>query len=218
MSIFDDDANKMTGNWWRKEKIGDKLEGTFENKKKQINQMSGNEQNIYEIRIKNGDLYLVGGNIGIDSQMQNVKVGQIVGFEFTEERPNKKNPALNATKVIQVYANPKIIDEEWLAQRKKLEESQPNQVTEEEAEEIMNGSEEEVKIEDAEEEKTEAPFLTESEKKNLIIQITELATSKLGATDGEDVKNKVMESTKLAFIDSNLNAIAEALSMLPERK
>lgn len=219
-SIFDD-TNKLTGNWWKKNKIGDKIEGTFEGKNLQVNQMSGNEQMVYEIRTSDEELYLVGGNIGIDSQMKRVKVGQIVGFEFTEERPNKKNPALNPTKVVQVYANPNIVNKEWLAQQKELEESQPVEtasVTTKEAEEILNGTEpEEVKIEDVED-KGEAPFLTESEKKELIVKITELATSKLGATDGDDVKNKVMEKTSLAFIDSNLKKIAETMEELPERK
>ena len=210
-SIFDDDTNKLTGNWWKKDNIGDKVEGTFEGKNVQINQMSGKEQILYQIRATDGILYMVGGNIGIDSQMQRVKIGQIVGFEFTEERPNKKNPALNPTKVVQVYANPNVVNEEWLAQQKKLGGS----VTVEEAEEIINGPDE---PEEVKAEEQEAPFLTESEKKKLILQITELATSKLGATNGEDVKSKVMEETSLAFIDSNLLSIVKALEELPERK
>lgn len=222
-SIFDD-TNKLTSNWWKKDNIGDKVEGTFEGKNTQINQMSGKEQLVYQIRVADGTLYLVGGNIGIDSQMQRVKIGQIVGFEYTEERPNKKNPSLNPTKVVQVYANPSLVNEEWLAEQKRLgvtdrvtstENTEP--VTAEEAEEIINGSAKEVRTENIKED-NEAPFLTESEKKRLIVQITELATSKLGATDGEDVKNKVMNETSLAFIDSNLNAIVNALSELPERK
>lgn len=223
-SIFDDDTNKMTGNWWKKNKVGDKLEGTFESKKRQLNPISGEEQNVYEVRTKEGELYLVGGNVGIDSQMQNVKAGQIVGFEFTEERPNKKNPSLNATKVVQVYANPKMINEEWLIQQKRLQDSQlgiaesfieqsetdkATEVTSEEAEEIINGT--------SETEETQ-PFMTESEKKKLIVQITKLATNKLGATSAEDVKNKTMESTELAFIDANLEKIVEALEELPDRK
>lgn len=215
-SIFND-TNKMTGNWWKKEKIGDRIEGTFESKNTQINQMSGKEQMVYKIRSEQGDLYLVGGNIGIDSQMEKVKVGQIVGFEYTEERENKKNPSFAATKIVQVYANPNIVNKEWLAQQKELDGIQVNQeVTTKEAEEILNGNDEEIKIEDFKE-KDEAPFLTDIEKKDVIIKITELATNKLGAINGEDVKNKVMESTELAFIDQNLSKIVVALEALPDR-
>ena len=47
-----------------------------------------------------GSVWTIGGKAGIDNQMRNVKIGQIFGMRFTEEKPNK-NKAFNNTKVVE---------------------------------------------------------------------------------------------------------------------
>ena len=39
----------------------------------------------------------------IDNQMRNIKIGQVVGFKFTDEKPSQKK-GFNALKIIKVYA------------------------------------------------------------------------------------------------------------------
>jgi hypothetical protein len=215
MSIFDE-KNKVSANWFQKTTVGDKVEGTYISKRKGVNQMSGKEQMIYEIITADGKHTLIGGNGGIDYQMKSVRFGQIVGFEYTGEVPNK-NPKLNPVKKVQVYADPSVIDEDWITQQKKLDSIGDEES--EVAEETITATETKTET------KTEVdanlkdhPFLTESEKRRLLVQIAELAKGKLGANTPEEVKSKSMEATNLAFIDANLASIAGALSQLPERK
>ncbi len=51
--------------------------------------------------LEKGSIWLVGGKAGIDAQMRNVKIGQIFGMQFSEEKPNK-NKSFSPTKVIKV--------------------------------------------------------------------------------------------------------------------
>ena len=162
---------------------------------------------MYEIQEDDGNIKKCWARKNITDVMKLFKFGVRVKIKFIASIPSKKG---NDFKDIKVFGNSKVVNEEWIEQQ--------GSVSAEEAEQIINGSGEEAKIEDADGEKSEAPFLTDKEKKELITSITELATSKLGAVDGEDVKSKVMEATQLAFIDSNLTKIAEALTELPERK
>jgi hypothetical protein len=203
-----DDLPEVRGEIVNWDEIGQMICGTYIGKSEPINTKFGLKV-LYEFLEDDGSIKKCWERKNINDVMKLFKPGVIVKIVYTASIPSKKG---NDFKEIKVYGNPKVTNEEWLAQR----EAEP--ISAKEAEEIVNGPEEEVKIEDVEEDKSEAPFLTESEKKKLIIQITELATGKLSATDGEDVKNKVMEATELAFIDSNLGKIAEALSALPDRK
>lgn len=189
-------------NW---DEIGQEICGTYVGKSEPINTKYG-QNFLYEIQEDDGNIKKCWARKNITDVMKLFKLGVRVKIKFIAAIPSKKG---NDFKDIKVFGNAKVVNEEWLAGQ-----TDPDPVSTEEAEEIVNGKEE-VKIEDV---KEDAPFLTETEKKDLIVKITELATNKLGATDGEDVKNKVMESTKLAFIDNNLNAIVSALEALPDRK
>lgn len=204
-----DDLPEVRGEIVNWDEVGQMICGTYVGKSDMINTKFG-QNFLYEIQEDDGNIKKCWARKNITDVMKLFKPGVRVKIQYTASIPSKKG---NDFKEIKVFGNPKIVNEEWLSSQ-----TDPDPVTAEEAEEIINGPKEEVKIEDVKDEKSEAPFLTESEKKKLITQITELATSKLGATDGEDVKNKVMEATELAFIDSNLEKIAEALSALPERK
>ena len=71
-------------------------EGTFhelDDKKKVVEE---------PVVIEAGTFWSVGGKPIIDRQMQNVKVGQKVGFKYTEEVPSKTK-GFNPSKTIKVY-------------------------------------------------------------------------------------------------------------------
>lgn len=218
MSIFDDkDKNKVQANWMSFKKIGDKIEGTLIARRTVLNQLSGKDQIIYELKcpkdteiLVNGEKNLsmfeeywnVGGKPGIDMLMKRVKLGQIVGFEFIEERPSKQS-GMNALKVIQVYANPTIVDEEWIKSQDEIS---------------VDPEDEDVFGKDKDEE--EVPFPSKSTEEqvsdeSLLMEINKLAMEKLGAKNAEEVKEKSMEATKLAFIEDNLPEILKALKELP---
>lgn len=52
-------------------------------------------------QLEPGSIWLIGGKPGIDNQMRNVKIGQVFGMRFAEEKPNK-NKSFSPTKVIKV--------------------------------------------------------------------------------------------------------------------
>lgn len=76
--------------------------------------------NNIEVPIKEGEVWNIGGgskehpNI-LDGQFRNIKLGQKVKVEFTEEKPHKKK-GFNAMKVKKVFTNGKM-DEEWLKEQ-----------------------------------------------------------------------------------------------------
>lgn len=191
-NIFADD-NKVKGNWWKYTTIGDKIQGTYIGKRQIVNQLSGQEQWIYEIRDDNKAYWNIGGKPGIDMQMKHINPGQIIGFEFVEERPNPK-PGMNDTKVVQVYANDDVIDETFSAE----EEAQKQ------ADMAANATPATTVTATA---TTEAVVSTDDK----IASIMEIAKVKWSLTDATQVKQKVMEETNMAFIESNLDKIIEAI-------
>ena len=217
-SIFDE-KNKVKANWMKFLKIGDKVQGTLIAKRVVLNQLSGKDQIIYELKVpestnvviegednivESEEYWNVGGKPGIDMQTKRIKLGQLVGFEFAEEKENK-TPGMNNLKVIQVYADPKKVDEKWIAEQEesKTLEDFPEDIDDSK---IFDGDkkEEEIVVE-------EKPELSKTE---MLKQINALATKKLDAKGPADVKNKVMEETNLAFIDGNLPEILEQLEEL----
>ena len=192
-SIFDPN-NKVKGNWMAWKTVGDKIEGTLINKRVVMNQLQGKEQIVYELKLANGEIWNVGGKPGIDVQMRYIKLGQLVGFEFVQEKPASK-PGMNATKIVQVYANPSAVDKDWLAQQE---------------DESASVGGEPVTYTDA----TTVPNTPEE----MLKKINNIAVEKLGVTNAESVKNKVMEATNLAFIESNLAQILATLEELPDKK
>lgn len=192
MSIFSDE-NKVKGNWWKCETVGDKISGTYIGKRQVVNQLSGQDQWIYEIKDERGEYWNIGGKPGIDVQMRHVKPGQIVGFEFKEERQSTK-PGMNAAKIVQVYANETIVDTNYVA-------------AEEEARiaALRDGS----AVSEPAGPATPAEAVVSTDEK--IRQIMEIAKGKWALEDPNAVKQKVMEVTNLAFIESNLDKIIAAI-------
>lgn len=132
------DENKVKDIWWKKGKIGDRVKGTLLSVKQIESQMpdkKGELVTIYELKalfgefhdidenkkplevptvVEQGAMVLVSGTMGIDNKMRNAKVGDIVGFKFVAETPNKTK-GYNATKVVDVFFYGK--DEAWLAEQ-----------------------------------------------------------------------------------------------------
>ena len=204
-SIFDDQNNKMSNKSFKWEKIGDKLEGTLVGKRSVIIQdNNGNnvEKLIYEIKTPDGEFWNVWDKPSIRTQMERVKLGQIIGFEFVEERPNKKNPGLNKAKIIQVWSNAKMVDEEWIKEHQ--EESADESVVidkstpDESAVDSLIG--------------TPGSFFPDEETP-LKEQIDRLTMEKFGGNIN-DVPAMVMAKTQIAYVQENFPRILEALKQL----
>lgn len=189
MSIFDE-KNKVKNNWFKFTKVGEKIEGTLVGVKTINNQLSGGEQKVYELMLDDGSYMNIGGKAGIDFQMQRVKLGQIVGFEFIKETPPKK-PGLSPTKIIQVYADKNVVNEKWLAEYETAQALVGSTEEDEPAGVVVN-------FEETPAEKT----------------IMDLALAKIAGADSQNYRIKVMEATGLAYIESNYDAITEKLKAL----
>jgi len=226
-SIFDNPNNKVKSSWWQKNSVGDKIEGTLINKRTQLNQLSGKDQNIYELKLPNGEYWNVGGSIAIDAQMRQVRLGQIVGFEYIEERPSKK-PGMSPTKVVQVWADTKLVDEEWIGEQEENNNMNGTQEYKEETSPLDGVSFiDDLKKQSETKEAPQAtapiqptldtstpvatPALTTPE---LIAAISTLVQEKFGITDANEIKTKVIEETTLPFVESNLPDILKKLEAL----
>jgi len=144
-NFFNQD-NEVKSSWVSWGKPGDHIKGTLIAKYERLNNIGGKSemQWIYEIKamsgefhaleqdangnyiakdeatvIGTGDVYNVGSKAAIDSQMRNVKVGQIIGMMFMETVAPKEKGRY-PTKVIKVYTEGKM-DEEFLTGMKEAE-------------------------------------------------------------------------------------------------
>jgi len=205
MSIFDDNNKKGT-TWWKYTKEGDQVEGTFV-AKKQIASDYQDEQTIYELLTEDGNTIIVPGKPLIDDQMKNVRLGQIVGFRYTGEKPARRK-GYKPTQVVDVFANKDIVNKEWLAMQDAAMQNDDAVPGGKEEGSIFNAVE--AKTDTAEAATTEAPFVTEKEK------IDELAKTKLGADDN-NIEQLVMQETGIAFIAENYNDILKTLEALPNK-
>lgn len=203
MSIFNDE-NKIKSNWFAFKNIDDNIEGTFIGKRQVPNQLKGALQWVYELLLDNGEVWNVGGKSGIDVQMRHIKLGQIIGFKFVEQRKPSK-PGQQGTKIIQVFANPNVVNEQWLQDKAGQEGldylTDPNQP-------IQQQQDIDIKNVDFNEGSKPA---NGSDKLSLI---GDLAKQKLGVTDPDKVQVEVMTKIGLAFIESNFEKIIEMLKAM----
>jgi hypothetical protein len=143
--IFSEE-NEMKSAWVSWGKVGDSIVGTLIAKYQKEQTFDGKTsmQWIYEIKASGGafhqlerddnsnwvpvkeptkvnpdETWNIGGKAGIDAQMRNVKLGQIVGLKYTESIPNKDKTKY-PTKKIQVYTNGEM-DEAWIEENKALD-------------------------------------------------------------------------------------------------
>lgn len=196
MSIFNEN-NKVTSNYMKFEKVGDKTEGTYVEKRVVVNSLrNDSEQCVYTLKQADGSLIDIYGKPGIDAQMRNVRLGQIIGFEFVREIPPTR-PGYKPTHVIQVYANPSIVDQKWLQEQEEIRSSE--------------GSQAQLTPMSAQ---PSAPAATPTTDEEMVVEINNIAVQKLGAATPDEVKTKVMEVTNMAFLPMNLPRILEILRQL----
>src|SRR3990167_6061863 len=193
--------------------VGDRLYGTLTGIRRGQDGF-GNEQTIYEVLTDEGEYKLFGNKKPIiDDYMKHVKLGQVVGFELVEKRKTTKGK--NPANIIQPYANPNLVNEEWVKENSHLLRTPTVEAlvkeVEEDEEQLDVGADEEIPFDDTPKRApaqgrvtlaSPAPaIMTKAEK---IKEIGEQAKKKLGATDVNDIKEKVMEVTNLAFVEKNL--------------
>lgn len=115
-------ASPQSGEWFRFKEIGDSIQGTYIDVRNGTDSF-GNQQTIYVLQDANGKIWNLGFRqtaTVIHERMKGIRLGQIVGFRFDEHRESKRNPGTKV-KIIRIYADSKLVDHEWLAQRKEIE-------------------------------------------------------------------------------------------------
>jgi hypothetical protein len=136
MSKQNSEWQDIPSNWvsWGKE--GDNIEGTLIGISERESTLPGKEgeiQKVYEIKadrgsfhvlenkkvveeptiVEAGELYNVGGRMGLDVQMKRIKLGQKVRIIFVEEKA-PKTKGFNPLKIIKAQTNG-VMDEQWQA-------------------------------------------------------------------------------------------------------
>ena len=140
--IFDDN-NEVRSNWVKFTQPGDKIAGTLISIREQESNLpdkKGEMETVYEVKaskgefhdtdklgkiieeaiiLKDGEIYNVGGSKSVDTQMRNVKIGQIIGIKFVKELPPKVK-GYHPAKIKKVYilrdekTDQPLMDNEWL--------------------------------------------------------------------------------------------------------
>lgn len=126
---WDSESNEVVSNWMKfNVPLEDKVLGTLIGKRTMKSTIPGAEGklvNIYEMKVgevctfhvlddkkkvvdepivlDEGAFVSIGGTAVIDRQMQNIKVGQIIGLKFIEEKASKTKGFAPA-KIVKVYA------------------------------------------------------------------------------------------------------------------
>lgn len=215
-------GHQIDARWAKFEKVGDQVQGTYIGQRMAVDGYN-NEQVVYELKQSDGGIVNVGvmtNKTNFIDKMKLIRYGQIVGIRYAEEKPAKSKPG-KTTKILTIFADPKIVDEEWLKNHSELQEMQSGDMSDESGEGdeafTVEAPSEGSMSEDA------PPFdssstpvaptgeLTDAQK---IQTISELAKAKLNVTDPMQVKDRVMETTGLAFVSFNLDKIIEALKQL----
>ena len=110
-----DDVFNVASNaeWFMFKAVGDRVAGVFTNVEEAVD---GYDNPQYVITLeRDGKKQLVGirkSHTFLVDQLKKAKYGQIIGLEFSEERPNKGR---NATKIITVKQDINMKDDAWIA-------------------------------------------------------------------------------------------------------
>lgn len=243
MTDIFNEGKAISVEWFYFKNPGDSIQGTYVNKILGLKDSFQNEQIVYELQTSRG-LKRVGFRTTqrINKNMEYVKYGQIIGFKHMG-MTKFHNRVLNKDqecKDIQVFADPKIVDKEWL-EAHNGEPTVPTRVTEVDNpvetgpvsqditpdavpgwDDSSEGGEDSgfgdfdkpVPSADA-----PAPVVTPAPAKTLpaaalLLQIAELAKAKLGVMDPSKVKEAVMNATGLAFVPSNYQKIIDTLTIM----
>lgn len=213
VDIFSAAKEKVMPEWAKFVNPEDKVQGTYVGKIVGQKDGYGNEQIIYQLLQDDGKIINVGFGLNkkvLHQDMAAVKFGAIVGFRYlgTIQVKNRVGQMVNV-KDFALHQDPKIVNEVWLAENK---DSMPQVVRVEDNGASASTLDEEFP-DDA---KNDVPFssagsLTNEDK---LAAITKMAKEKLGATTDASVKEKVMETTGIAFIPVNFDKISAALAAL----
>jgi hypothetical protein len=115
-------AKPQSGKFFAFKNVGDSIQGTYIDVRNGIDSF-GNQQTIYVLQDANGEVWNLGFRLTalvIHERMNGIRFGQIVGFRFDEHRDSKRNPGTKV-KIIRIYADPKLVDQEWLDHQKAVE-------------------------------------------------------------------------------------------------
>lgn len=207
MEVNFDSLPKVSGGTAKLVNPGDKIEGTLVGKKLKPDQFNpGKEVMICEIQDAQGRIWTYWANKpGIISEMSNVRLGQYVKVQFTKIVPSK-TPGFQDKKVIEVFSDPSLVNKEWLAEN--AEEEEIASVAESFGGSVVTGTgpvtSDGHKLPNfAEEINSKEP--TELE------QIKNLAKLKIPGITEENFKDKIIESTGIAFIPLNYKRILDLL-------
>ena len=102
---FFSDENIAQATWFKFENVGDSVKGTLLSKRTQKGVDQFPDQEVYELRQEDGTIVNIGISVNkryIIDRVRNVKLGQIVGFMFKDEKASKTKGYAPA-KSIEVY-------------------------------------------------------------------------------------------------------------------
>lgn len=213
INIFEATKEREMPTWAKFTNPGDKVQGTYVGQIRGVIDGYGNEQIIYQLMGSDGKVTNVGFGLNkkfVLSEMERTNFGEIVGIMF-KQWVTVKNKMGKETQVkdYAVYHDPKIVDEQWLAENKAdmpVVTMSDGQSEKEKADKEFNDFGKKP-VEDV-------PFSSEGSITNedKLAVINKLASDKLGVNDPTKVQEVVMERTNLAFVVTNYDKIITALN------
>ena len=223
------------GIWdYRKLPVGSRFTGTLVCKRTvPDNYHPGQDQMVYDFKSETGDVVSVFGKPLIDMRMKTVRLGQIVAMEYKGES-TKKKPGMQPAKIVEIYSDPKLVDEEWLKEQEEINGAE--EIAAEFGGEVVQpqtqsfnppGPEPDfmagvgannpmagVKV-TAGAGTLSGPSVTASTATAAdpkLATIIKLAKEKIPGTTDANYKKQVMDATGIAFLTQNLDKIIEVLS------
>ena len=117
VNIFDIVPEPERLNYFKFENIGDAVQGTYVGRKDDSINSYGSPQTLVTLKTSDGEMITVSirhSKVGLLKILDGAKLGQIIGFQFTGEKPN---PGKQPTKFIRLAHDPNVVDEEWLKEQ-----------------------------------------------------------------------------------------------------
>jgi len=212
VNIFEAGKEVEKAVWAKFINPGDAIQGTYVGCI--LNQVDGygNEQNVYQVKQKDGKTINVGFGLNkkfIVDEMKNVRFGQIIGFKFNGKvQVKNKVGQMVSVNDYSLFQDPKIVDEEW------IKDNQGNMPVASKAVVTQNVIDQAKATKEFNDINSDVPFSTPGSITNedKLKVITKLAMDKLGATDSASVKETVMAKTSMAFLPMNYEKIIELLN------
>lgn len=117
IDIFSVAEQTPHGEFFKFEKIGDQIQGTFIDAY-ETQDSYGNDQRVVVLKDSNDKVWNIGIRIGTVFHKESLPMilGEIIGFRYDRDVPSKVKKGTNA-KVINIYRDPSVIDQRWLAER-----------------------------------------------------------------------------------------------------